>query len=230
MNSQPERLLDNPIWACLGTRHAHFASGDALARRYRPEISPLTGVAGDQAAVARSLAAIVQVGDDAAIFGPAPNLGTNWEVLRDARVTQMIRRDEAPLAEASADVLTLGAADVPEILELVELTQPGPFRSRTIELGTYIGIRDGGRLVALAGERMWIGDYREVSAICTHPDVRGRGYARMLISRVVNRMLEAGQLPFLHVFSMNTQAIEVYLKLGFVRRAEFQLAHVRRVS
>ncbi|HSV20171.1 MAG TPA: GNAT family N-acetyltransferase [Casimicrobiaceae bacterium] len=229
MISQTEALLDNPIWASLGARHAHFALGDGLARRYRPEISPLAGVAGDDAEVAASLAAVVQIGDDIAIFGPAPPLGANWEVLREARITQMIRRDEVRLAEASADVLTLGAADVAEMLELVELTEPGPFRSRTIELGTYIGIREGERLVALAGERMWIGDYREVSAICTHPDVRGRGYAHALISRVVNRMLEAAQVPFLHVFSTNTRAIDVYLKLGFVRRAEFPLLHARRI-
>jgi predicted GNAT family acetyltransferase len=110
------------------------------------------------------------------------------------------------------------------------LTQPGPFRSRTNELGNYLGIREAGRLVAMAGERMWIGDCREVSAICTHPDARGRGYARALMARVVNRMLRAGQTPLLHVYSTNSRAIDVYRALGFVRRAEFPLVHARRVG
>ena len=225
-----ERPLDNPIWASLTTRHAHLAQGDALARRYPSAISPLTGLNEQDGDASASVAAIVAPGDDFGVFGPAPALGPGWEVVREARVTQMIRRDTALLDEGSVDVLTLAPADVPEMLELVELTQPGPFRPRTIELGKYIGIREGGRLVAMAGERMWIADFREASAICTHPDARGRGYARALIGRVINRMLRAAQTPFLHVYSSNTRAIDVYRGLGFVRRAEFALLHARRAS
>ena len=113
---------------------------------------------------------------------------------------------------------------------LVELTHPGPFRARTIELGTYIGIRDRGGLVAMAGERTWIGDFREVSAICTHPDAQRRGYARSLIGRVVNRMLRAGQTPYLHVESGNAVAIDVYRRLGFVRRTEFPALFASRIG
>jgi ribosomal protein S18 acetylase RimI-like enzyme len=227
--SDLERQLDNPIWSSLASRHAHLARGDALARRYPPVISPLTGLSGEDGDVVASLAAIVPAGEDFGIFGPGPALGPDWEVLRQAGITQMIRRDAAPLDEGDVDVRTLDARDVPEMLRLVELTQPGPFRTRTIELGKYIGIHEGGRLVAMGGERMWIGDFREVSAICTHPDVRARGYARALIGRVVNRMLGSGQVPFLHVYSSNTRAIDVYLDLGFVRRAEFALLHARRL-
>jgi predicted GNAT family acetyltransferase len=140
----------------------------------------------------------------------------------------MVRADEATLPEGDVDALELDHADVDEMLALVELTQPGPFRKRTIELGNYIGIRDRGRLVAMAGERMWVADGREVSAVCTHPDAWGRGYARALTGRVVNRMLRKGQTPFLHVYSTNTRAIELYLALGFVRRAEFKLLHAKR--
>lgn len=225
-----ERALDNPIWECLGTCHAHLASGNALARRYRSDISPLTGVARAGEDVAASLETLVEIGDDVSIFGryvPAP--GANWEVLREPRITQMIRRDRTPLPEPGTPALQLGATDVPDMLELVELTQPGPFRQRTIELGGYIGLRESGRLVAMAGERMWIGHYREVSAICTHPEVRARGHARALIARVVNRILQARQVPFLHVISANTRAIDVYSSLGFVSRTEFALLHMRRL-
>ena len=142
----------------------------------------------------------------------------------------MLRTERSPLQEGEVDVTTLGSADVPEMQALVELTHPGPFRSRTIELGTYIGIRDRGRLMAMAGERTWIGDFREVSAVCTHPEAQGRGYARMLIGRIVNRMLRAGQTPFLHAEAKNEVAIEVYRRLGFVRRARLPLLYARRIA
>ena len=142
----------------------------------------------------------------------------------------MIRADRTPLPEGDFDVTVLGAADVPDMLALVELTQPGPFRARTIELGTYIGIREGGRLVAMAGERLWVHDLREVSAVCTHPDAQGRGYARALSSRVVNRMLRAGETPFLHVESNKLRALEIYRSLGFIPRTEYPLLHARRIA
>lgn len=226
-----ERQLDSAVWTCLTTRHAHLALGDALTRRYLPAISPIAGVldAGDD--VGDRLAALTAIGDDISIFGTTRlTLGARWDVLRESRITQMIRVGASLLPEGEVDVVTLGRCDVGEMLALVELTQPGPFRERTIELGTYIGIRDAGRLLAMAGERMWIGDFREVSAICTHPDAQGRGYARALIGRVVNRMLGQGQIPFLHVYSTNRRAIELYLDLGFSQRAEFPLLHARRLQ
>jgi predicted GNAT family acetyltransferase len=113
---------------------------------------------------------------------------------------------------------------------LVEITKPGPFRPRTIELGTYLGIREGRRLVAMAGERTWVGDFREVSAVCTHPDTRGRGYARALMGRVINRMLRAGQTPFLHAESENTSAVSMYRKMGFEPRCELWFVMARRVE
>ena len=229
--SDVERALDNPIWSCLAGRHAHLALGQTLARRYPPVISPLAGLPGAGLANIEALAAVVDVGDDVGIFGPfVPTLPTTWETLHALRLTQIIRTDPSLLPDGDADASILGAADVPEMLALVELTQPGPFRPRTIELGTYVGIREGGRLVAMVGERMWIGSFRELSAVCTHPDARGRGYAQALIKRVINRMLRAGETPFLHVEIGNTRAIEIYLALGFIRRAEFALLHAKRIG
>ena len=161
--------------------------------------------------------------------GPCvPALRSNWETLVEMPITQMVREGRSPLPEGDVEVVALAAADVADMLALVELTQPGPFRTRTIELGRFIGVRDHGRLVAMAGERMWIGHCREVSGVCTHPDAQGRGYARALTGRVVNRMQAAAQLPILHVASGNRRAIEMYNGLGFVARAEFPLLHARR--
>lgn len=224
---QPE--LDNPFWSSLTSRHAHFAQGGTLARRYLPAISPLAGLPGVGPKNIAALEALVEIGDDMAIVGPlVPTLPENWETLYESQIAQMIRVDRSPLPEGDVDASVLGAADVAEMLALVELTKPGPFRPRTIELGAYLGIGEGGRLVAMAGERTWVGHVREVSAICTHPDAQGRGYARALMGRVINRMLRAGEIPFLHVESRNRRAIDLYLALGFTRRTEFRLLHARR--
>jgi len=224
------RALDNPIWSCLATRHARIARGGALARRYLPDISPLAGLPAAGATNVDALTALVGVGDDVVIVGPhQPVLPDDWTTLYTSRVTQMMRAKRSTLPEGDVDVVTLGPADVDDMLALVELTKPGPFRRRTIELGTYIGIREHGRLLAMAGERTWIGEHREVSAICTHPQAQGRGYARALIGRVVNRMLRGGETPYLHVESGNARAIEIYLAAGFVRRTEFPMLHAKRV-
>ena len=226
-----QRELDNPFWSSLTTRHAHIAQGGTLARRYPVAISPIAGLPGVGPANVAALQALVEVGDDMGIVGPlVPALPENWETLHESQITQMIRADRSPLPDRDIGASILGADDVAEMLALVEVTKPGPFRSRTIELGTYLGIREGGRLIAMAGERTWVGDFREVSAICTHPNAQGRGYARALMGRVINRMLRAGETPILHVESSNLRAIDIYLALGFVRRTEFRLLHAKRIS
>jgi len=228
--SDAERFLDNPFWSSLTTGHAHFALGGALARRYPADISPIAGLAAPEPPNIAALERIVEAGDDmATIARSTPKLPAHWEILYESRVTQMLRSEPTPLPEDSVEASTLGRGDVPEMLALVELTKPGPFRLRTIELGAYIGLRQSGRLVAMAGERLWIDDFREVSAVCTHPDVQGRGYARALIGRVVNRMLRAGQTPMLHVESANRRAIDLYRALGFLPRTELALLYARRI-
>lgn len=223
-----ELELDHPVWSCLKTRHARLARGDDLARRYDEAISPIGAVSGTTAGHVEALEALVRVGEDIALIGRAPALPTHWETLYASRLTQMIRRDRAPLPEGDVEAVKLGSADVPEMRELVELTHPGPFRTRTVELGAYIGIREHGRLIAMAGERMWVGNHREVSAVCTHPDAQGRGYARALMGRVVNRMLRSGETPFLHVDNPNRRAIDMYVALGFVPRIELALLYAKR--
>ena len=226
-----ERALDNPIWSCLATRHAHLAHGGDRALRYRSDISPLGALPSATSANVEALTQIVEVGGDVALVGPhAPTLSASWETLYVSSITQMLRADPSPLPESEVNVTALTTGDVDDMIALVDLTRPGPFRKRTIELGRYIGIREDGRLVAMAGERTWIGNFREVSAVCTHPQAQGRGYARALIARVVNGMLRAGETPYLHVESRNERAIALYAALGFIRRAEFPLLHAKRLG
>lgn len=229
--SDVQRALDNPFWSSLTTRHAQLAQGGTLARRYPAAISPIAGLPGAEAANVAALEALVEVGDDIGMTGLfVPTLAGNWETLHESLLTQMIRTDRSILPEGDVDASILGAADIAEMLALVDLTKPGPFRRRTIELGSYIGIRSEARMVAMAGERLWIADFREVSAVCTHPDVQGRGYARALVSRVVNGMLRARQTPILHVESANKRAIDLYRTLGFAVRAEFPLLAAKRIG
>jgi ribosomal protein S18 acetylase RimI-like enzyme len=231
ISSEDERELDNPIWSCLTTRHEHLACGGSLARRYPPAIAPIGAISGTSLANVAALEALVEVGDEIGTFGSSvPTLRANWETLLSSRLTQMVRTNRDLLPEGDVDASTLGPGDVAEMLSLVDLAKPGPFRPRTIELGTYLGIREGARLVAMAGERMWVGNFREVSAVCTHPEAQGRGYARALLGRIVNRILRRGETPFLHVESSKQRVVDTYLALGFIPRAEFTLLHARRIG
>lgn len=231
MDSYLRRHLDNPFWSSLVTRHAHLAQGGALARRYPPAISRIAALPGDTPANVAALESLVAVGEEIGTAGPfVPALPANWETVHEARLVQMVRTERAPLPVADVDVTVLDADDVPDMLALVEVAKPGPFRPRTIELGTYFGIRENGRLVAMAGERTWVGNCREVSAVCTHPAVEGRGFARALVARVVNRMLRAGETAFLHVRNTNARAMKIYRALGFRSRVEYSLRYARRLA
>jgi predicted GNAT family acetyltransferase len=127
-------------------------------------------------------------------------------------------------ADQEPAVIPLTRADVPAMLRLIELAQPGPFLPRTIELGTYVSIQQDTQLVAMAGVRLHPPGYREISAVCTHPSYRRRGYGNRLVSVLVHTIQSAGEVPFLHVASENSGAISLYESLGFVRRAE--LSHL----
>src|ERR1700694_1547774 len=103
--------------------------------------------------------------------------------------------------------------------ELTKLIKPGPFTLRTHELGTFLGIRLDGQLVAMAGERMKPANYTEITAVCVHPAHRGRGYAQILLGAVARQIAARGEIPFLHVFSDNDSAIALYRRQGMeIRR------------
>lgn len=124
---------------------------------------------------------------------------------------------DRPLRDA--EIVALGAADVPAMMALTELTKPGPFALRTHELGTFLGIRAGGELVAMTGERMKPGNFTEMTAVCVHPEHRGRGYAQALLAAVARQIEARGEFPFLHVLSHNTSAIALYQRQGMkIRR------------
>jgi predicted GNAT family acetyltransferase len=215
--------LDQPIWNALTSEQAAVAVGDALARRYPADIAPFAAIADNSAASFAALERLVSPGAPAAMFTVEPVMPPGGlDVLRRATVEQMVGLIADDVSDTSAPV-PLGAADLPAMLELVELTKPGPFGRRTHELGHFLGIRVDGRLVAMAGERMRLTGFTEITAVCTHPDHRGRGYARLLLASLSRTITARGEIPFLHVFTDNQTAIELYRRVGFGVRRQMHL-------
>ncbi len=224
-----EILLDNPIWNALRTRHAGLALGHDLSRRYPSFIGPLSGIPAPAAENYHALGALAPY-DIVVLFSVLPIVPPgSWTVLRTLDIAQMIRRAPPPFAPQLArpgpgvEMRRLSAADAPAMLELAQLTEPGPFRLRTLELGGFYGIFQADRLLAMSGRRMHLPGFVEVSAVCTHPHARGRGYAQMLMSRVIDEIEQEGLTPFLHAVPGNP-AIRIYERLGFAERRRFHCA------
>lgn len=220
--------LDNPVWTALTTSQAHWARTSPLARRFPVEIGPLAGFETPTHEAYESLGALFPAGGIAAIcLDEPPELPPTWILHEIAPMLQMVYTD-CKLPPPASDFVTLTAADAPEMLTLATLTKPGPFAIRTHELGDFIGIKRQGKLAAMAGERMRAPGYTEVSAVCTHPDHVGHGYATGLMIEIMRRILARGETPFLHVRSQNERAIELYHRLGYVDRHLFQLTILRK--
>ncbi len=218
--------LDNPIWNSLSTLHAHFAEGDALAKRYPPEVTLLAAMAEPNTEAYASLAKTLQRAGAALFLDQPPQIPAGWITVHASPLVQMLC-EKPNLAQDGFPAEKLTPTDVPEMVALAELTKPGPFGTRTRELGEYLGIRKAKRLVAMAGERLHLPGYTEVSAVCTHPDFQGRGYARELMSILMRKIMQRGEIPILHVRQENVSAIHVYEKLGFRTRRLIHFVIVR---
>ena len=217
--------LDNPIWEALTTCQARFAQTSDLARRFPVEITILAGFLEATRESYESLASLLRTGETAAIFLDSfsiPSVGLR--VIEADALLQMVH-DGPDVVKAESEAEELDMNDLPQMMRLAELTKPGPFGRRTPELGTYLGVRRGREgLVAMAGERLHFPGYREISAVCTHPDYHGQGYASILVAALVQRIRDRGEVPFLEVRIENTRAIELYIRLGFKPRRTFKLA------
>jgi len=221
-------LLDNPIWNSLATRHAKFSVGGSLARRYRPEIGPLSALREVSSEALAELAAIVPADDVAVLFlQERIDFPAGWQIVRDGTLVQMVCAAVSDIPELEQRILPLGPEDFAEMVALATLTEPGPFRDQTATLGGFVGVRIQGRLAAMAGQRLSPSGFTEVSAVCTHPDFRGRGLARALVAAVARNIFAAGDVPFLTSFAGNAGAIRVYEQVGFAIRRRFELAVVK---
>lgn len=226
--------LDNVIWQALTTRQAFFAEKVRQARRFPLEVTLLTAFEAPSDAGYESLAGLVGSGGAGAVFLNDPyEARPGWEYVAGAPLLQMICENGGASSTSLSmplEIVELRDNDSPEMVELATLTKPGPFGTRTHELGYYVGIREGGKLVAMAGERLKVPGFTEVSAVCTHPDHLGKGYAARLMTEVMRCIRQRGETPFLHVRSDNARAIAIYERLGFRKRWEGHFAVLRRTS
>ncbi len=223
-----EHILDRPVWNSLSTKHAAFSIGGDRARRFAPDIGPLAGARDDEPDSLAALAELVPADGTLLLLQAAPIIIPSTLVATMTFPAVQMVADRIVEVAAEPRIEPLTADDAPQMLELATLTKPGPFATRTHALGSFFGIKENGVLLAMAGERMKHDGYTEVSGVCTHPDARGRGFARSLSAHVARRIVERGEMAFLQAWSTNTPAITLYESLGFKLRRELLVAAVAR--
>jgi ribosomal protein S18 acetylase RimI-like enzyme len=192
-----------------------FSIGTDQVRRFAPGFSPIIGFANPDHPDLTALDPFCQPGEELYCGGWDEGGPKGWRLEEESTVLQMVLENELPPSTRMVPTIELGTGHIPQMLELTTQTQPGPFGPRTIELGMYRGILHAGRLVAMAGERFETGRFREISAVCTHPDHRGQGLARHLVAELARLQKARGQIPFLHVLADNLGARGLYQSLGF---------------
>ncbi|MCF3125015.1 GNAT family N-acetyltransferase, partial [Streptomyces arenae] len=207
--------------------HAHLAEWHGRVVRYPTDVSPWLALPDDLTATDwADLAELAGAGAEVPLPGVTADPPDGWELTFEMPGVQLV--DDGVAAAPDPEAVRLGPADVPEMLDLVERTRPGPFLPRTVELGTYLGLRRDGALVAMAGERLHPPGWTEISAVCTDPAYRGQGLATRLVLAVAHGIRARGETPFLHTSARNTGAIRLYESLGFRlrRTTEFRAARV----
>jgi GNAT superfamily N-acetyltransferase len=224
-----KHILDNPVWEALVSEDKRFNRGTHALAFFPEDVSPFVGMKHwddhDLAILEKELPSdrsfYVMIADQVRI----PDC---FQVVFTTTLYQMVCTRFQPIFDSSLSIRQLGDADVPAMLELTSLTKPGPFLQHTIDFGNYVGIHSDGELLAMAGERLHVNGYTEVSAVCSHPDHLGKGYASQLMSHACDTIIQRGNIPFLHVKQDNTRAIAKYEHLGFSIRSAFYFAVIKR--
>jgi ribosomal protein S18 acetylase RimI-like enzyme len=229
MNAPASKLLRNPICNSLSGRHAEFAIGGRLAKKYISDVAPFAGLAESSAAAFRELSELLTIGEQAFLIGFEGDLPSEMFVSVDhGSINQMVFSAQRPAPDAGNEITALTPQDAGEMLHLTDLAFPGYFRRGTYRLGQYFGIYNAGKLIAMAGERFAPGGFVELSAICTHPFHRGRGFARRLTNVLIDRAMGRGLVPFLHVGQDSEPARALYSSLGFTDSRPVRLLEVFR--
>ncbi|PKM07075.1 MAG: GNAT family N-acetyltransferase [Gammaproteobacteria bacterium HGW-Gammaproteobacteria-4] len=218
----PSSPWDNIFWHALSGTQAHLACGTDTIRRVLPGYSAMIAMADPLRPDWAAIRPFCAPGERLYCSGWQGEVAAGWELVADTHMCLMRWDGVEPEPDAALVAVPLGAVHLPQVLDLVAATKPGPFGPRTIEMGEYFGVFEDGRLLAMAGERLHAGALREVSGVCTDPAFQGRGLARRLMNLVIRRQLRRGQTPFLHVASSNARARALYERMGF--RVEREVA------
>lgn len=227
-----KHLLDNPVYHALVSGNGDLSHGTDDVKYFSPSVSPFVGLKAYSFSNLDTLAGILPGDDRRAIMAPGPvQVPPSWKIFQEISVIQMIHdRGLEEGVDDDGEIRVLGERDVPTMLTLTKLTRPGPFDEETLLFGHYRGFFIEGRLACMAGQRMHPIPYAEISAVCTHPDFRGRGLARRIILDQVKRIRRESEVPFLHVKADNDSAIRLYESLGFVLRKAMKVTILEKVG
>ena len=216
--------LDNPAWNALLSGNKNFSKGNKQIKYFDSEVSPFVGFADYSPDKSDILYGMISGQRTLAIISPKEIVISNqWNIIEHMKVLQMVHKHSTLPVTASENLIQLQKKHVPEMIALTGMTHPGPFLKRTIEFGNYYGIFNNDKLVAMAGQRLHVNEYLEISAVCTHPDYLGKGYASQLITDQIHRIKAEAGIPFLHVKDDNAQAIALYKKLCFEARKQLDI-------
>ena len=225
INNQP---LDNPILSALKTKHAHLAIKKKNVHMYKPGTFIMVGTPEISEATIKTLSELVPSESNAGFMGFSPDMEPYFHQLAVIPAYQMV--SETVPEYPKVEYVELGMADAKDMMELVDITKPGsPFFPGMFQLGKYIGVKEDGKLVAMAGERVKLDGYTELALVCTHPNYRRKGYAAALSGVMIKEIIDRGEKPFLHVMTHNAPAINLYEKLGFRKRTQYPISAYRRV-
>jgi GNAT superfamily N-acetyltransferase len=219
-----QNKLDNPVWNSLCETHQNFAVNYADIKFYNPEYCPFGGFDKSQN-ISKQIDSYSELVDNFFVVGNKPELSKHVEIKKELICLQMIIEDNINI-EVKEEVTTITKQHVDALFQLINLVQPGYFKEKTNMLGDYFGIFKNGQLVAVTGERMRMNDFVEVSAIVTHPNYVGQGYAKQLISHAVNNIFDKNKIPYLHLLESNIGAIKLYEKLGFTTRRKMSFWNI----
>jgi ribosomal protein S18 acetylase RimI-like enzyme len=222
-----EYVLDNPAWYALISGNNNLAYGTNDVKFFDKDVAPFVGFNENSAGNFDTLYQLIDHNGIVMFISPQPaTIPGKWKVLRHIPCLQMVFNGS--VTTVNVDLINLTNEHIPQMMELTQLTKPGPFVTRTIEFGSYQGIFENDKLIAMTGQRMAPLPYVEVSAVCTHPDHLGKGYAKQLLLSQINQIINQGNIPFLHVRDDNHRAIKVYESVGFVTRTDMHFYMLRK--
>jgi predicted GNAT family acetyltransferase len=226
----PQSLFLNPVWHALRTKqHRHLANSTADACRYPADVVPFAAVNKPNADAMRQLQALLAPGESTWLVGEQYPQVPQLPCEETLQCFQMVLPAKVPAPSPNTDIVLLSSANAPEMVALTTLAFPGFFRSRTCEMGSYYGVRSPpGELIAMAGERLQLDGYSEISAVCTHPSFRGQGFGASLIWHLVRNHRRDGLVSWLHVGCANHHAVKLYLRMGFQQVRRVTLHRVTR--
>ena len=211
-----EDSLYNPVYNALLTGDARLSVGEGVVKYFDEQVSPFVGFPGDYDKGFNDLYDLLPAGRKILYATPKKiNEPEGWQIAAEMEGLQFIFVEGINQVDPSIKLVPLSNHNVGEMVQLATLTKPGPFGLRTIEFGHYHGIFENDRLVAMTGQRLHVGNYTEISAVCTHPNYLGKGYAAALMVHQLNLIRDLGQHAFLHVRKDNSRAIALYERLGF---------------